>query len=204
MKSFTYKDLTIELNSEVYEPAEDTFQLLEAIELNGCEKVFEIGTGSGIIALDCCRHGANVVCSDVNPFAVKLARINYKNNISLMKGSFEVRCGDLFNVLKKDEVFDIIIFNPPYLPTKKSDLVGGSGWFDIATDGGVDGLRLTSRFIDGLKKHLSKSGRAYFIFSSLADRNKLEKYLIKKEFKIEILSSLRFNDELLDVYCIYF
>ena len=84
-----------------------------------------------------------------------------------MKGSFETREGDLFSVLKPSDKFNIIIFNPPYLPTKPNELIGGSGWFDKAVDGGDDGLKITKRFLDGLKKHLSVNGRAYFVFSSL-------------------------------------
>ena len=72
---------------------------------------------------------------------------NYNLNKSLLTKNFEVRKGDLFSVLKSNEIFDIIIFNPPYLPTKPEGHVGGSGWFDIATDGGLDGLDVTKRFI---------------------------------------------------------
>ena len=203
-KSFDYKKLTIKLHSEVYEPAEDTFQLLEAIHVNETDSVFEIGTGCGLIALECCHRGADIVCSDINPFAVELTHLNYVNNKSCLKGGFEIRTGDLFSVLKPFEQFDVIIFNPPYLPTNSNDLVGDSGWFDTATDGGVDGLRVTRRFIDGLKKYLCRNGRAYFVFSSLAERKKLETYLSDTGFKSEIVMSRRFNDELIDIYCIYF
>ena len=63
-KSFEYKKLTIELHSEVYEPAEDTFQLLEAIHVNETDSVFEIGTGCGLIALECCHRGADIIQGD--------------------------------------------------------------------------------------------------------------------------------------------
>ena len=201
---FHYNDLAVVLHSEVYEPAEDTFQLLGAIHVNETDSVFEIGTGCGLIALECCRCGADVVCSDINPFAIELTHLNYVNNKSCLKGGFEIRKGDLFSVLKPVERFDVIIFNLPYLPTNSDDLIGGSGWFDTATDGGVDGLRVTRRFIDGLKKYLCRNDRAYFVFSSLAERKKLETYLSDAGFKAEIVKSRRFNDELIDVYCIYF
>lgn len=203
-KSFSYKGLDIILNSEVYDPAEDTFLLVESVKGVAGKRVFEVGTGCGLIALDCCRQGADVVCSDVNPFAVELVNINYKNNLSFMKGGFEVRSGDLFSVIRKGEYFDVIVFNPPYLPTKPGDYVGGSGWFDVATDGGFDGLKVTFCFIDGLKNCLSKEGKAYFVFSSYSSRNKLEKYLVSKDFKINIVNSYIFDDERLDVYCISF
>lgn len=122
----------------------------------------------------------------------------------MLKGTVEVRCGDLFSVLKSDERFDIVIFNPPYLPTHPEERIGGTGWFDIATDGGVDGLSLTKRFIEEVGKYLSKQGRAYFVFSSLSDRKKLDAYLSNVELKSEVVLSRLFNDEQIDIYCMYF
>ena len=102
------------------------------------------------------------------------------------------------------EKLDVIIFNPPYLPTKKEDLTKGSGWFDVATDGGKDGLLVTKRFLDELPSYMNKNGRAYFVFSSLSDRKKLEKYLSQQGLNYKIVLSRRFNDETIDIYCILF
>ena len=203
-KTFHYKNLAIELHPEVYEPSEDTFQLLEIINVKKDDKVLEIGTGSGLISLVCAQNGANVVCTDVNPFAVELAKRNFLVNCSLLSGIYDIRLGNLFDVLTFDDKFDIIIFNPPYLPTKSNERVGGSGWFDIATDGGVDGLKITKQFIDGLSNHLHKDGCAYFVFSSLSNRKKLETYIAKAELTANVVDSRRYNDELIDIYRISF
>jgi len=172
--------------------------------VNEDDTVLEIGTGCGLIALECARQGAKVVCTDINPYAIELVKRNYLRNQPMLKGTVEVRCGDLFSVLKSDERFDIAIFNPPYLPTRPEERIGGTGWFDIATDGGVDGLSLTKRFIEEVGKYLSKQGRAYFVFSSLSDRKKLDVYLSNVELKYKVTLSRLFNDEQIDIYCIYF
>lgn len=203
-KIFHYNGLKIELHHEVYEPAEDTFQLLEVIKINEGDRVLELGTGCGIIALECARRGAKVVCTDINPHAFELTQTNYSKNISLLKRNVGIRCGDLFSVIKPDERFDVVIFNPPYLPTRAKDRVGGSGWFDVATDGGATGLTITKRFIEDLHKHLNKNGYAYFVFSSLSDRKKLDLYLSKARLKSEILLSRQFNDEQIDIYRVHF
>jgi len=122
-KTFHYGVLTIELHPEVYEPAEDTFQILEAIKLEKDDRVLELGTGCGLIALSCASQGAKVVCTDINPHATALTLRNYQINRPLIKGSIEMRNGDLFSVIRSDELFDIIIFNPPYLPTRAEDRV---------------------------------------------------------------------------------
>jgi len=202
IKTFQYNGLIIELHPGVYEPAEDTFQLLEAIQVNKEDTVLEIGAGCGLISLDCARSGAQVVCTDINPYAVKLARRNCVRNRSLLIGSMEVRLGDLFSAVKTNEKFDIVIFNPPYLPTRPEEKIGGAGWFDVATDGGVDGLTVTKRFIDGIHKHLHKHGHAFFVFSSLADRTKLDTYLSDAGLHSKIVLSRWFDDEQIDIYCL--
>jgi release factor glutamine methyltransferase len=199
---FHYSELTLRIHPEVYEPAEDTFLLIDALDIKKGKSVLEIGTGCGIIALECARVGANVICTDINPYAVELTKKNYLENKSLLIGNFEVRKGDIFEPIKENEVFDIIVFNPPYLPTKKDELIGGSGWFDIATNGGIDGIKITSKFIAGLPKYLRKNGKVYFVHSSLSDRDKIEAIIKKYKFQFKIIKSCSFNDETISVFCL--
>ncbi|MEF8879715.1 MAG: HemK2/MTQ2 family protein methyltransferase [Candidatus Thermoplasmatota archaeon] len=198
-----YSDISLYLHPDVYEPSEDTFQMLEAIEVDSEEKILEIGTGCGIIALDCAKRGAEVVCSDINPFAVQLAEYNYQNNQSLITGKVNVRYGDLFNVVDSKEKFDVIIFNPPYLPASKENHIDDSGWFNIAVDGGVDGLFLTIRFLKSVKKYLNENGRAYFVFSSLSNQDRLNYLLNEEGFKSRIVNSYCYDGERLEIYSLY-
>jgi release factor glutamine methyltransferase len=195
---FHFNELEIDTHPEVYDPAEDTFLLLDAIEIKKGDSVFEIGAGCGVISLFCAQQGSNVLCSDINPIAIDLIMINYQKNKSKIIGNFSVRKGDLFTVLKTDEKFDVIIFNPPYLPTKKVELVGG--FFDKAVNGGKDGLNVIKRFIKGLSKHLKINGKAYFVFSSLSDKNMLHNIISKNGLKEKVVASKTFNDETLEVY----
>lgn len=201
-KSFEYKELSINTHPEVYDPAEDTFLLLDSLNVNPGDRVFEIGTGCGIIGLYCASIGADVLCSDNNPIAIELVKKNYQQNLKLMKGNFEIRLGDLFSVLIHGDLFDVIVFNPPYLPTNSGDLVGGSGWFDKSVDGGVDGLDIIERYVLNVGNYLKKNGCSYFIFSSLSNREKLDKIIKQTCLNKSIIASGKFNDEQLDVYCL--
>ena len=203
-KTFHFNGLSIDIHPEVYEPAEDTFQLLEAIEINQNKTVLEIGTGCGIIALECARMGSNVICTDINPYAIDLTKHNFIKNRHKLKGNVEVRLEDIFSTIKKDEQYDVVIFNPPYLPTLVEDEASGSKWFNLAVNGGTDGLYLIRVFIRGLPKILSKNGRAYFIFSSLADRKKLNAYLIDAKLQAEVVLSRCFGDEILYTHCVHY
>jgi len=197
-RMFSYQNLVIELHPEVYDPAEDSFLLLESLRINPGDTVLELGTGCGLIALACALKGAEVLCTDINPFAVQLTRRNIERNRPYLIGAVEIRKGDLFSVLKKRELFDVIICNPPYLPTKTREKTGG--WFDVATDGGRDGLNVTKRFLEGVVAHLLPGGSAYFIFSSLSNRYTLERYLKKQRLSSSIVASRLFEGEQLDVY----
>ncbi len=195
---FHCNGLAFELDPTVYEPAEDTFLLLETLDVHPGDAVMELGTGAGVIALDCARRGARVVCSDINPYAVRLTRRNIERNRHVLKGPIEVRQGDLFHILESSERFERIVFNPPYLPTTSVERVGG--WFDVATDGGRDGLQLTRRFLHEVTEHLVEHGRASFIFSSLSNRRSLEKVLQQESLSFTICARRKFEGEELDVY----
>lgn len=195
---FHYNELILELHPEVYDPAEDSFLLLESLSITSNESVLELGTGCGLIALACAWQGAQVICTDINPYAVQLTRRNIERNRHLLKGTIEARQGDLFSVLRNDERFSKIVFNPPYLPTKNNEKI--DTWFDVATDGGLTGLKLTKRYLHGLRRHLQPKGVGYFIFSSLSNRSKLETSLKKERFSARILASHRYEREDLDVY----
>ncbi len=197
---FTFNKLKIKTNSEVYDPAEDTFLLIESIKITRNQKVLEIGTGCGLISLECARNGANVICTDINPHAIKLVNENIKLNEEKIKGTIEVRKGSLFEVIKNDEVFDAIIFNPPYLPTSKEEKIGD--WLDISVNGGTDGLKVTKEFIKHAGNYLLLESKAYFIYSSLSDRNDLEDFIKANNLSFKVISSKKFDFETIYVYCL--
>jgi release factor glutamine methyltransferase len=73
--------------------------------------VLDLGTGSGVGAIFAARWAARVVAVDINPEAVRCARINLLLN--RVEERVEVRQGDLFAPVR-GERFDLVLFNPPY------------------------------------------------------------------------------------------
>lgn len=141
--------------TEVYSPAEDTMLLLNAcLRIASPEdRVLEIGTGSGEIALALVDAGADVVATDINPFAAVYAH---------RRGVPVIRC-DLFAGICG--TYDLILFNPPYLPTAPDDRI--DDWFEFALDGGEDGRETIRRFLAAAPAFLSKKGRILLLISSL-------------------------------------
>ena len=61
--------------------------------------------------------------------------------------------------------FDLIIFNPPYLPTTPEER--SDQWINYALDGGESGRETIDRFLKCLPDHLCPGGRALLLISSL-------------------------------------
>ncbi|WP_400227092.1 HemK2/MTQ2 family protein methyltransferase [Methanomethylophilus alvi] len=181
-----YKDgLDIAEDPEVYPPSEDSIFLTESLDIRIGEKVLEIGTGSGIVSIQCALNGADVVCGDINPRAVALARRNAAAN----GVDIDVRETDVYSNIEGR--FDTIVFNLPYLP------VEDEGELAKAWSGGPDGLGPLPRLLEGAPEHLLPDGRVVVVVSSLMDRAGLDKTL--EGYEVKVLGELPLFFERLQV-----
>lgn len=176
---------------DVYEPAADTELLVRSIRLRQGERVLEIGTGTGVIAIHCAKHGCRVTATDIIGKALELARENFNKNAV----EVDLREGDMFDPVSGR--YDVIIFNPPYLPTAPEDLTHSD--LDKALDGGPDGTEVTLRFLEQLSDHLTEEGRAYIVVSSLQDMDRIEGELLKRGLVARKRGSERFDFETISV-----
>ncbi|ELY53527.1 methyltransferase [Natronococcus amylolyticus DSM 10524] len=155
------------LETNVYQPAEDSELLAEAV----CERlssdsgsgdengrtVLEVGTGSGYVAGRIAEEtNARVIASDLNPHAVRQAR---------EKGLEAVRA-DLVSPFV-DCAFDVVTFNPPYLPTDPDS--EWDDWMEHALSGGEDGRAIIDPFLESVDRVLAPDGTVYLLVSSLTD-----------------------------------
>ena len=181
-----YKDgLDMAEDPEVYPPSEDSILLTESLDIRIGEKVLEIGTGSGIVSIQCALNGADVVCGDINPRAVALARRNAAAN----GVDIDVRETDVYSNIEGR--FDTIVFNLPYLP------VEDEGELAKAWSGGPDGLGPLPRLLEGAPEHLLPDGRVVVVASSLMDRAGLDKTL--EGYEVKVLGELPLFFERLQV-----
>jgi len=168
----------MEKHPEVYDPSEDTLLLANNMAVRQSDMVLEIGVGSGYVSLVAAQKARYVVGTDINPYAVKLAKLNARlNNIS----NVEFILGDLFSPLACR--FDLILMNPPYLQDVK--LIQHRP-IDYSWNGGRDGRSVTDRFLDEVEKYLGTEGRILVVQSSLSDHNKTIRELSKKGLKVQI------------------
>jgi predicted RNA methylase len=87
----------------------------------------DLGTGSGILSLAAARHSDTVVATDLNPRAVAFAAFNARlNGID----NIEVLTGDCFAPVL-DRRFDLILSNPPFFITPKTDYMFCDNQFEL-------------------------------------------------------------------------
>lgn len=151
---------------------EDAISIIETGRIRGAAvcppkkswDVLDLGTGSGAIGVSIAKlvDKTNVTLTDVSKDALKIARANAKENGVDKKVKFLE--GDLFSPLggmlgaKK---FDMIISNPPYIPTDVIDTLQREIKEHeprVALDGGEDGLDYYKRIAEQAPKHLKKNG----------------------------------------------
>jgi release factor glutamine methyltransferase len=169
----------------VYEPAEDTFLLYRAAlaEARPNDSVLEIGCGKGLICCNMASKVRTVLATDLNPHAVRITRESGVPTVRM----------DLFRGLKAK--FDMVLFNPPYLPTSEEERI--DGWLNYALDGGPSGRETIERFLEDLRSHLSPQGRALLLVSSLAGLKEIEALAIAAEWNFTWVASERhFFEEL--------
>ena len=141
----------------MYNPKEDSFLLLKNIKnhLRSEDKVLDMGTGSGILAKEASRVSKQVTAADIN------------KEIPKHLGSINLIHSDLFSNIK--EKFNVILFNPPYLPSKSIR--------HIDLDGGRNGTEIIEKFLAKAREHLDENGKILLLCSSL---NKDVESLFKK------------------------
>ncbi len=197
-KGFHYNNLKIQLNNQVYNPAEDTFLLLESIKPTKHDTILEIGTGCGIIALHCAQHGSNVLATDINPYALQLTKLNISQNHNQIKGTIQLARGNLLDYIRLTTRFNIIIFNPPYLPTTKKETV--PGWINYAYDGGPSGTKTIETFLHQAPQHLEKKGICYFVGSSLQNQKYLHPTIQTTDITHTLITEQQIGDEYIQIH----
>ena len=151
---------TIKVDERVLIPRPETELLVENAlkDIKDGDKVLDLATGSGAIAIAVAKNcGAKVFATDVSGKAIELAEENAANN----GAEIDFIESDLFCGIK-DEKFDMIISNPPYI--KSGDIDGLQKEIKnfeprLALDGGADGLDFYRRIIKDAPEHLNKNGK---------------------------------------------
>lgn len=166
----------------VFKPHSDSLllagQLRDEPRLPGAS-VLDLCTGSGLLAIEAARRGAREVTAvDVSRRAVRAASMNARlNGVSI-----RALRGDLFAPLGGRR-FDVIVSNPPYLPSERADLPRGAA---RAWEGGLDGRALLDRICSEVGGHLTPDGVLLLLQSSLSAEDATTEALQRRGFELSV------------------
>ncbi len=174
----------------VYEPAEDSFLLADAAlkEAKPGMCILEIGTGSGFVSAVLLANVKDIrlIATEINPHAASCAKAN----------AVEVIRTDLFKGIKTrrpETRFDLILFNPPYLPTSEEEKV--PGWLNYAFDGGTSGRETLDRFLDEVRDYLRPGGEILVLISSITGLDAVKEKMEKLGFEVDVVARRKVSFE---------
>jgi SAM-dependent methyltransferase len=140
--------------------------LLEHTHINNGESVLDMGTGSGVQAIYAAEKASHVLATDIDHLALKNTLLNARR--FQVDDKISVRKSDLFDSLKPDEVFDVIIASIPY------------AWNDQTQHF----WKLQERFFADVGKHLKPDGRIYFLTGWLKNLPRTRNLIEQNKLKI--------------------
>ena len=149
--------------------------------------VLDVGTGSGAAAVVAAARARRVVAVDLNPHAVRCARIN-----AILNGvddRVDVRHGDLFGPVR-GERFDLVLFNPPYFYGSPQDPL----------ERAFKSTDVAERFAAGLPAHLTAHGRALILLSTDGVAHRFLDALAAQRFAVRPLTRRDLRSEIVTIY----
>ena len=168
--------------NEVYQPSEDTFLLMNVIdEAPYVRKALEVGSGSGVISVTLAHKADYVVATDIdlNACYATLERLRKHNR----RANTDVVCCDLLSAFRENSDFELIVFNPPYLPDECLN--------DVSIFGDKHGVETSLEFLSQAHHVLSHSGSILLVVSSISDLEKLWAAASKLGLEYRTLKSVK-------------
>lgn len=195
-KTPSYTHLTKKDLENVYEPAEDTFLFLDALEseiefFNELRPLvaIEVGSGAGLVITFLAKYlkrnkQTQFYAVDINPhacIATKKTAVENNVQIEVINCDLVYTIGDRLN-----NICDIILFNAPYVVTDSDEI--GKGLLDKAWAGGVKGREVMDRLFPLVDKLLSNKGAFYLVCIKQNDINQIEQEMMSKySMKMKII-----------------
>ena len=148
-------------------------------------------SGSGCIGISVSKNSdiEKVTLVDVSKEAINISKKNAKiNNVETKINYIN---SNLFEKVSKENKFDIIVSNPPYIKTNKLKDLDKSVKYEpkIALDGGVDGLKFYKKILNQSKNYLNNNG--YIMFEIGFDELEDIKNIIAKDKSFLLLECIK-------------
>ena len=134
-------------------------QALAIISENKIQRVLDLGTGTGNIAITIKKLCPDIkmVATDIDPSCVKLAR----HNATQHQVEIEFICSDWYDKLAGSQAFDLILSNPPYIAAGHPFMAQGDLPAEpkLALSPGESGLEALETIVRGAPAFLMPGGQ---------------------------------------------
>lgn len=174
-------EITLESAEGVFMPSPNGLFYANSISIYPDERVIDIGTGSGILAIMAAKSGARVDATDIDTRAITAA----ERNAAINKVSIDYHLGTLFADLPNN--FDVILANLPneiVAPEKLATI-------DILDakifDGGNRGNEHIISLLNTAKHHMNAKSRLYLPIHSLTDYHQTLEIALQ-DYKLRLLT----------------
>ncbi len=170
-----FMGLTFFVNEHVLIPRQDTETLVELVLNEQKDKnvsILDMCTGSGCIAVSLKKLGgyARVEGADISEEALKVAKRNSEeilenSDVNSSRTGVIFRRSDMFSAFPETERFNVIVSNPPYIPSAVIEELEPEVRDHEprgALDGTADGLYFYRILAEECAKHLTPGGHVYF------------------------------------------
>lgn len=170
-----FMGLTFFVNEHVLIPRQDTETLVELVLNEQKDKnisILDMCTGSGCIAVSLKKLGgyACVEGADISEEALKVAKRNSEEilenrDVNSSRTGVIFRRSDMFSAFPETERFNVIVSNPPYIPSAVIEELEPEVRDHEprgALDGTADGLYFYRILAEECAKHLTPGGHVYF------------------------------------------
>lgn len=170
-----FMGLSFFVNEHVLIPRQDTETLVELVLQEQKDKdisILDMCTGSGCIAVSLKKLGgyAHVEGADISEESLKVAKRNSEeilenSDVNSSRTGVIFRRSDMFSAFPETERFNVIVSNPPYIPSAVIEELEPEVRDHEprgALDGTADGLYFYRILAEECAKHLTPGGHVYF------------------------------------------
>ncbi|VVC93298.1 unnamed protein product [Leptidea sinapis] len=181
----------------VYEPAEDSFLLIDALEkeIDFLRKknpllCLEVGSGSGVVitAFAMAFPHCLCFCTDINHRACLMSQSTASHNKVFLE------CVNMNLVTCfVDKKFDVLIFNPPYVETESNDCL--SNGIVASWAGGIKGREITDKLLDMVPKILTDDGIFYLLLIKENIPEEVKEIMLQKGFQANLVLERKVKNE---------
>ncbi len=170
--------------------AERAWQFLAAVS-HPHATALDFGTGSGCLAIALASKcpGAQVHAADISEEALRVARENAA--LHNLGDKIQFHTGDGFAAVLHELPFDLILSNPPYVPSAEIESLAPEVRDHdprLALDGGADGLDFYRRLASEAANHLSPAGRM-LLESGDGQAEQIRKLFVQHKWVVETVEA---------------